>query len=212
MNIRLYFAELTTVFDKARFHLLMNDIPASWHPSIAKYNRPVDQMRSAAAKWILQRELSKQHPAAIVTFDDGMPVVGGSMARVSIAHGSEMVACAISDCNAVGIDVERINPVDLAQFNSVLSKEEIVMLDRNPTQKDALFFDIWTRKESISKACGRGVYLGFKSFNAHDAAVTAEGALWRAITLDISSRYAAAVAFPAKEEPAISVHLEKLLL
>ena len=193
----MYYSELPLSLGETQFKSLLNCLPEHWHPSVLKYLREEDRILSAAAKWLLYLGLQKHKFPVNVVFENGRPVTESDSVGVSVSHTPGFVACAINDAGAVGIDVERIRPVVPADFKSVLTSGELVLLEGNPLQSDTRFFDIWTRKESIAKACGRGMYVNFASFAAHDSMVIAEGNSWTTSALHAPDRYAAAVGYPA---------------
>jgi 4'-phosphopantetheinyl transferase len=82
----------------------------------------------------------------------------------NIAHSGCWVVCAI-DNDSVGIDVERIQPIDLNIAKRFFSMEECADLYKKE-EKDRLsyFFDLWTLKESYIKAEGKGLSIPLDSF------------------------------------------------
>ncbi len=80
--------------------------------------------------------------------------------RVSIAHtrGAAVAAVALT---AIGVDIEPIRAVRLAEIAPVLSAAEAAWLECNPD--DAI--RIWCRKEAAVKASEAGI-LGMRSVNA----------------------------------------------
>ena len=81
----------------------------------------------------------------------GRPRLIGTDLHASISHSGDRIAVALTRAGHVGIDVERISPIDLAELASgVLGLEE----HANSTTD---FFIYWVRKESVVKATGDGV-------------------------------------------------------
>lgn len=72
--------------------------------------------------------------------------------RVSIAHTRGAVIAAVA-VTAIGVDIELIRPVQLADLTPVLSAAEAAWLRSNPD--DAI--RIWCRKEAAAKASEAGV-------------------------------------------------------
>jgi 4'-phosphopantetheinyl transferase len=58
----------------------------------------------------------------------------------------------------VGIDVERRLPIDLREFRRVFTDREYDFLSGTP-ELTTCFYRLWTRKEAIMKADGRGISL-----------------------------------------------------
>src|SRR5258708_14881311 len=86
----------------------------------------------------------------------------------SLSHTEGCVACVVSGCEAVGVDVEEIQErrALLATAHSNFSLEEIDAL--RVLQPGALvdrFFDYWTLKEAYLKARGTGLNLPLNQFS-----------------------------------------------
>jgi 4'-phosphopantetheinyl transferase len=102
----------------------------------------------------------------------GRPLIAGPVATgrlyFSMSHTEGCVACAISPCEAVGIDVENIGRTvsvrDIAEtwFSAV---EVAALRALPPAEQTDRFFDNWTLKEAYLKARGRGLNLPFDRFS-----------------------------------------------
>ena len=78
----------------------------------------------------------------------------------NVSHSGGAVTIALSDA-AVGIDVEKIRPVNRSLYEYVLSDEELPLSEKSET-----FFKLWTAKESLVKAQGKGLIKNVKSIPA----------------------------------------------
>jgi len=74
----------------------------------------------------------------------------------NISHSGSQVVCAISQRYPIGIDIEKIKPVEIDNFSKVLSDKEVSFIKKHKEPNEA-FFDIWTQKEAVMKADGRGI-------------------------------------------------------
>jgi 4'-phosphopantetheinyl transferase len=86
----------------------------------------------------------------------------------SLSHTEGCVACVVSGCEAVGVDVEEIHERHslLATARSNFSPEEIDALrDLPPGDLVDRFFDYWTLKEAYLKARGTGLSLPLDQFS-----------------------------------------------
>lgn len=72
----------------------------------------------------------------------------------NLSHSGEWVVLAISDSN-VGIDIEKLKPIDTTLVKNLFHKEEMELIN---TAKEKLnfFYKIWVLKESYIKAIGKG--------------------------------------------------------
>ena len=86
----------------------------------------------------------------------------------NLSHTEGCVACVVSNCETVGVDVEKIEPrrpvLDIAR--SHFSREEIDALQiLHPDNLVEGFFDYWTLKEAYLKARGTGINLPLDRFS-----------------------------------------------
>jgi 4'-phosphopantetheinyl transferase len=95
-------------------------------------------------------------------------LVGLSCAEldVNITHSRGMVACAVGTECLVGIDAEPLDrDVDLASATEILSADERCWLSRQPlSEAKGKFLRLWTLKEAVIKADGRGFGLPLDAF------------------------------------------------
>lgn len=135
-------------------------LPNSMQAKIAKYRRWQD-----AHSYLYGRLLLK-HGMHLLGFNNpleqmkvtkfGKPYFPESPFSFNISHSEEYVVCVISNDEKqnLGIDIEKIKPLELKIFESVLSPQEIKELDGI-----VKFYTYWTRKEAIIKADGRGMQI-----------------------------------------------------
>lgn len=87
--------------------------------------------------------------------------------HISLTHTHGLVACALSARDAIGVDAEALNcNVDATSIaNSFFARTECDMLASLPEDKIIpTFFTLWTYKEAIVKAMGRGLSVPFRDF------------------------------------------------
>lgn len=75
----------------------------------------------------------------------------------SIAHSSDMVICAGSK-SSIGIDIELVAPMDLDDYREYLTDNEWQFI-QNTKDKLNAFYELWTKKEALIKALGKGIEL-----------------------------------------------------
>lgn len=88
--------------------------------------------------------------------------------RFSVSHSYNMALIAITQDHAVGVDVEKIRSnIDYETLSRrFFSSAEFELLQQcNATTRLRAFFAVWTRKEAIVKATGKGIALGLKQFD-----------------------------------------------
>lgn len=155
----------------------------------------------------------------------GRPVVGavaGRHAVVSIAHAGDVVLVALASVGRIGVDVERrpgVGTIDAEGgpgvpaiatrdlWDVAAGGTERRVLEALPVgERDDAFLALWTRKEAVLKACGRGLTVPMTELEVtlgDDArlfrAPEAVGAPARTtvVDLDVGAGYRAALAVGA---------------
>ncbi|MBD2182096.1 4'-phosphopantetheinyl transferase superfamily protein [Planktothrix sp. FACHB-1355] len=93
---------------------------------------------------------------------------GGDTIRFNLSDSDGVALYAVTSDRELGIDIEQIRPMEDAEqiakrFFS--EREYAVLRDIDPSQKQAAFFNCWTRKEAYIKAIGDGLALPLDEFN-----------------------------------------------
>ena len=79
----------------------------------------------------------------------GKPISDNCFFNISHSNGAVIFA---KDEVPVGVDIERLRPVEDNLVDYISSKEE-----KEYIQNETRFFEIWTSKESLTKAIGTGI-------------------------------------------------------
>ena len=130
------------------------------------------------------------------------------MGQIEVA--ASLVACAITDTGRVGIDCERLRPVNAAALlRRILSSNQ-----RAPSDADArAFFRLWTQKEAVIKAEGNGGVWDMARVHTDDATADYRGTRWHLYPVALADDYIAHVASDIAER-CITMHavsIEQLL-
>ena len=98
----------------------------------------------------------------------GKPELVGSPWHYNISHSGAWVVCAVSENQPVGVDVERVRDANLRVAQRFHPRELERIMRTPPAERDRVFFEIWTAKESFLKAVGIGISVALNSFWADD--------------------------------------------
>jgi 4'-phosphopantetheinyl transferase len=96
----------------------------------------------------------------------GRPRVVGHGLEVSVSHSGALVVIAATSAGRVGVDVERVRPIDHVSLSDEICRPG----EARPDLEPASFYKLWTRKESVLKATGAGLRLSMA-----EVGVTAPG-------------------------------------
>ncbi|PPK85265.1 4'-phosphopantetheinyl transferase [Neolewinella xylanilytica] len=112
----------------------------------------------------------------------------------NISHTAGLVVCGgATGMGRLGVDVERIGAVDITEFRRVFTEGEYAYLS-GLDEPAAEFFRLWTRKEAVMKADGRGFYLDPSGIDCLSERVSVGGVGYGVMPLDLGNAYAAHVA------------------
>lgn len=101
----------------------------------------------------------------------GKPMLGGVHAdsglSFNVSHSGELALYAFTRGREVGVDIEHMKPMDDAESiaEHFFAPQEIKrLLDLPQEQRNAAFFNCWSRKEAFIKVSGKGVSYGLDKF------------------------------------------------
>ena len=94
--------------------------------------------------------------AEIKTGEYGKPYIEGE--HFNLAHSGDYVILAVSDSCEIGCDIERLKNVDYEKLAGTVFHENEREMLRNTDNKQDLFFELWTKKESFMKCIGEGFH------------------------------------------------------
>ena len=138
----------------------------------ARFHFARDQRRFTLARGMLRHVLAlyvNQRPQDI-RFEygaRGKPQLDSDI-DFNLAHSHEMAVCAISYGRAIGVDVERVEP--MRDWKQIAAKtfsraEQAELFALEASEQLAGFFNGWTRKEAFVKARGDGLAIPLASFD-----------------------------------------------
>ena len=131
-----------------------------------------DKKLSVAADMLSKKAIAdfcsvEPHSVVLTQKDSGKPFADELDVEFSVSHSGDIAVCAVSD-KPLGIDIERIRPVDLKVARRVCSSVELqYIFGYTPKEQDFVFttdsailirfFEIWTSKEAYVKFKGTGI-------------------------------------------------------
>ena len=111
----------------------------------------------------------------------------------NISHSGKYVVCAVSNTCKVGIDLEEVKPINMDNFSNCFSADEWVYL-KNADDPLLIFYKLWTRKEAVIKADGRGLEIPLSCFEVISPQVSLNSCNWFINELPIIKGYIAHIA------------------
>ncbi|MDR1086072.1 MAG: 4'-phosphopantetheinyl transferase superfamily protein [Deltaproteobacteria bacterium] len=131
-------------------------VPPARLNKINRLKIPADKLRSLGAGLLLRHILSVKHDRDLIYNEFGQPGLALSRAFISLSHSGPWAALAVSQ-QAVGLDLEVPKERKYRLMaEKILTSSELnrFILSANPAE---YFLAVWTLKESLLKATGRGL-------------------------------------------------------
>lgn len=117
----------------------------------------------------------------------------------NLSHSGKYIVCAFCSSSKVGIDIERVRSLNISVFENVFTPYEWQTLNKSTAvQKD--FFKIWTIKESITKAIGKGLFISLNQIETSFYTARYESENWYHHEVSLNERYVCTVVSQAQTE------------
>ena len=136
------------------------------HWRAARLRRPDAARERLVARGLLRAILVEHlggspHEVALTVGEAGKPRLAGSPPplRFSLSHSSGLVAVCLHASNEVGIDIEHLaRDVDVDVLaRTLLAPEDAARVTAAGADRKDVFLRLWTRREALGKAAGRGL-------------------------------------------------------
>jgi 4'-phosphopantetheinyl transferase len=171
------------------FNQYLDILPEEVKREVTRYRFSQDQKFKLFGKILVQhyykfndRELQW---SAWKTDIKGKPYIQDGK-KFSITHSGDYVCVAFSDVE-VGLDIEKISPLDYEALINLLHIEEQVYINQSVCKLSAFYY-VWTRKEAFCKANGEGILRGLKKESCLES-IYYDNSEWNIISLDYPSSY-----------------------
>ena len=149
---------------------------------VNKFRFADDKKRTVAGEMLARKTIAEwcsvdETDIVFYKNEHGKPYLKDLPCYFNISHSGDFVVCAVSE-NEIGIDIEKIRPIDLKIAKKICTETELKYLfngipnenDFNLATDDELlsrFFKLWTKKEAILKCIGTG-FQGNRKYNKTD--------------------------------------------
>ncbi len=170
----------------------MDLMPLAIREKINRYRRWQDAQACLFGKALLYLCLSRFYPSWSLSNMDytayNRPYIKQGGLDFNISHSGEHIVCAISSTCRVGIDIEEINELELDAYSSQFNDSEWKIVHTDTDQKRT-FFRIWTQKEALIKANGKGLLIPLKTIYINCNVALIESEPWYLQEIPISEKY-----------------------
>jgi len=191
MHLYLYQANTQLTAKQFALEKLIASLPIYLQGRAKRYQSEQAAINYSYGRILLRKgfeDLIEDHSLdQVMVADNGKPYHDDIFFNIS--HSAYEVVCALSLDGEVGVDIEKMVPVELQNFKSSFTEKEWNIINA-ATEPLEMFYRMWTRKESIIKATGHGLpYLNKVELDHDKDLVKFEGKEWHLTELDCGKRY-----------------------
>lgn len=154
----IYYSKTSEIATESSLGDLLKLLPEVLKGRALRYKNKKDAYNFVIGRLLLREGLKanfidEKELGQVVKNEYGKPYIEGQNFHFNISHSNDLVACAVSLKNPLGIDVEQESEIDMKPFKTWFTVAEwaSIYAAKNPTNR---FFWYWRRKESILKAMG----------------------------------------------------------
>jgi 4'-phosphopantetheinyl transferase len=179
--LQIFAVQMKERMSRAAFNRLLSESSIERQTKVQRFLKYEDAARSLIGDRLAREVIAMHNGLSIfdIHFEVdryGKPHVMNLKEPIyfNVSHSGEWIVCAI-DVLPVGIDVEKIKPIDLQITLPYFSGQERGQLMSIPLeQRLAYFFELWTMKESYIKAEGKGLSIPLNSFTIKKSGSSSE--------------------------------------
>lgn len=213
--LQIFFARTGNILSRKVEEDYLAMMPAGIRVSIQRYNRWQDRQATLFGKMLLLRALclesadtARQKFQSQEVSQHGKPFIAGGP-EFNISHSGDIVVLALAENGPVGIDIEEVRPINVADYLRQIPEVAHVREALDGPQADNLFFDCWTRKEAVLKACGEGLLRPMEDVVLKEDTADFLGTSWFIKKLLLEEGYCCHV---ATEQPVEQLAVEQVAL
>ena len=199
--VSIYYSENNIEWTAGIYTRLAERLPAKEQIRMKRYVRWQDRQAGVIGKLLLQQGLADFR--SICTLDD---IVFNSYHKpyflngpfFNISHSGKYVVCCIADI-PVGIDIEECKDIQIENFKSIFTSKEWENI-ADYEYKNRMFYEYWTKKESVIKADGKGINIPLHSIDVTKSIVNLDQNIWFLKMVEIDTDYYCCLALAADIE------------
>ncbi|MEB9613531.1 4'-phosphopantetheinyl transferase superfamily protein [Bacillus cereus] len=166
----VYAVKLDKNINKEKLYTLLASVSDEKRERISRFYKSEDALRTLLgdilARYIICKKLTiKNHEIKFRINKYGKPfIINFDHTHFNISHsGDWIVGCC--GTSSMGIDIERIEAIDINIAKQFFSSKEYNTLQlKSPLKQECFFYELWTLKESYIKAIGQGLSIPLDSF------------------------------------------------
>lgn len=200
VSLQIYVARSECALPANLEHDYLAMLSADSRASIIRFARWQDRQAALFGKLLLLKVVQTQYPDtwlqklhSLERNHYGKPFFQAGP-EFSLSHSGSLVILVVSDDIAVGVDIEKIEPVDVDDFSQHLPEIVTLFAQHPEDYATTLFFDCWTQKEAVLKGAGVGLSVPLTDVVINGTTASLHDTTWHISRLGIDKQYSCHVA------------------
>jgi 4'-phosphopantetheinyl transferase len=194
--ITLYYTSFESPLPAIEYNYLLSLLPLEVKNKALRFRQWKDTYACLFGKLLLQtglEELGCKQNLHNLQYDlFGRPFFKSSV-DFNISHSGSFVICAFSTKGRVGVDLEKIEPINIQDFKYQWNENEWEKIVRS-SDKVSQFFSYWTMKEAVMKLDGRGLNIPLHHLAIQGDEISCEGVPYKVKEIPLHKSYSCHVA------------------
>lgn len=179
--VHIYYTRIREKMPDHLFRAYLHTLPAAQQQRNRGFVRWQDRHANLLGRLLLRQALAPygygSEALALLQYNAyNRPFIAGGP-DFNLSHSADLVVCAIGAGYRLGIDVEKIRPIDFGTVATVMSEAQWAQIAASPDPQRT-FFRFWAMKESIAKADNRGLNLPFSALVLRHGQGICDHRLW----------------------------------
>ncbi|PGK39672.1 4'-phosphopantetheinyl transferase [Bacillus anthracis] len=169
--MQIYAVHINKPLSDDEFHCMTQISSVSTQKKIKKYKFRKDMERTLIGEILVRHIIKKQFGISnnaihFSTNSYGKPyAIDFEDFNYNISHSGSWVVLAVDD-SPIGVDIEKIQPIDLDVAKLFFSKKEYTnLMNTHISLRTSYFYQLWSMKESYVKQVGKGLTIPLNSFS-----------------------------------------------
>jgi len=197
---KVYYFKINEDFKKS-YKFYLNEIPFKLRKEVLKFRNISDQHRCLVGKLLVRFAMFREGYCHNVLLNykrdfHNRPYLNKKI-DFNISHSGEYIVCGISNNGLIGVDIERMESIEIESFLYLFNKSEIKIINN---QLDMFYF-LWTQKEALSKAIGKGLLVDLKDILIEYGVGSYGSDFWNLKSINIEDNYMFHLAYKDNSEP-----------
>ena len=188
----------------------ISSLPVYMQNTILRLQRWQDRQLAISGKLLLLQVINQCHKKKLslnqLEYNQNFRPFFDTDFDFNISHSGDISVCVGSNSNKVGIDIEKVQKIDLFAFRAYFTESEWATITTSEN-KIEIFYNLWVRKEALAKAIGLGLSINLKRLDVTLNEVLYQGVVYHLQDIVIAPNYKSCVVSSSFKEDLIKIEV-----